>query len=159
MRYGLILDTFHGQKYSDRLEAAIAIAASFACEFQTQDSLLDLMFIGLEAYCFTVGRGVGHTEQMLEILASVQACPQRSFAALPPLVLNRASILSGCISIFLDWDQARVEFVNTLRGLGVPCLVLVITPHQQEPKGPDLLENCYRIGVDRIQEDLNQIQV
>ena len=37
------------------------------------------MFVGPEAYCFTSGRGVGHVEQMLEILASVQMCREKNF--------------------------------------------------------------------------------
>ena len=56
------------------------VAASFACTCNAE-SLLDLLFVGTEAYCFTAGRGLGHTEQMLEVLASVQVCREKSFAA------------------------------------------------------------------------------
>ncbi len=46
---------------------------------RTRIRCLDLMFVGPEAYCFTSGRGVGHIEQMLEVLASVQVCREKEF--------------------------------------------------------------------------------
>jgi len=50
----------------------VSVSASFAATVQTQDSLLDLMFVGTEAYVFTAGRGVGHVDRMLEVLAEVR---------------------------------------------------------------------------------------
>lgn len=133
VRHALVLDTFQREAYSEKLEEAIAIAASCASNFQTQESLLDLMFVGLEAYCFTAGRGVGHLDHMLEILASVQACPHQSFESLKPLVVERAELLSGCICIFLEWGNDRQELVQQLEALRVPTLVLVLgEPGQTE---------------------------
>ncbi|MEB3162997.1 MAG: DUF58 domain-containing protein [Prochlorothrix sp.] len=133
VRHALILDTFQREAYSEKLEEAIAIAASCASSFQSQESLLDLMFVGLEAYCFTAGRGVGHLDQMLEILASVQACSTQSFNSLQPLVLERADLLSGCICIFLSWDDDRQALVQQLEALRVPTLVLLLAePGQTE---------------------------
>ena len=60
----------------------MSVAASFACTLPTQESLLDLLFVGPQSYCFTAGRGVAHVEQMLEILASVRACSDQPFRAL-----------------------------------------------------------------------------
>ena len=48
VRHALILDTFQKEAYGDVFEEAISVAASFACTMGTQDSLLDLMFIGTE---------------------------------------------------------------------------------------------------------------
>ena len=126
VRHALILDTFQAEAYSQTLEEAIALAASFACSFQTQESLLDLMFVGLEAYCFTAGRGLGHTDQMLEILASVVACGDKPFSSLVPSVVERSDLLSGCICIFLQWDDDRQGLVQQLEALRIPTLVLVV---------------------------------
>ncbi len=79
VRHALILDTFSAQSQSEILEEAVSVAASFAWDFHTQESLLDLMFVGLESYCFTSGRGLGSSEQMLEILAGVTACQDKTF--------------------------------------------------------------------------------
>jgi hypothetical protein len=88
--------------------------------------LLDLLFIGPEAFCFTIGRGVAHADQMLELLASVAPSPEKSFAALEQLVVEHASSVSGCICIFLAWDEARRQLVRKLTALGVPAIVLVV---------------------------------
>ncbi|NET57502.1 MAG: hypothetical protein F6K47_15460 [Symploca sp. SIO2E6] len=136
-----ILDTFQTTAASEKLEEAIAIAASFACQVQTQESLLDLMFVGTEAYCFTTGRGVGHTEKMLEILAAVQACQDKTFDFLIPLVLNRASMLTGCICILLAWDEPRQRLVNYLQGMKIPTLVLLVSAEEGSLEQDDLLVN------------------
>ena len=53
VRQALILDTFQPESESTILEEAISIAASFACDFHTQESLLDLMFVGLQSWATT----------------------------------------------------------------------------------------------------------
>jgi hypothetical protein len=44
----------------------VSIAASLACQIQTQKFLLDSMFVGTEAYCFAAGRGLAGTDKLLE---------------------------------------------------------------------------------------------
>jgi uncharacterized protein (DUF58 family) len=127
VRHALILDTFGTLNEEDVFEEAVSIAASLAFTIQNQDSLLDLMFVGPEAYCFTSGRGVGHVEQMLEILASVQMCREKSFGALEHLVLTHAGELSGCVCVFLSWDSDRQRLVKGLLARNVPLRVLVVT--------------------------------
>jgi len=107
------------------------VAASFACAIQTQESLLDLLFVGPESYCCTAGRGLAHTDQMLEILASVRACTDHHSAALEHLVLNHISAVSGCICVLLAWDEERRRFIKKLKAVGVPLLVLIIAGHSQ----------------------------
>ena len=94
------------------------MAASFACAVLTQESLLDLLFVGAESYCFTAGRGLAHADQMLEILASVANCADKKFATLEQLVFNHVSAVSGCICVLQQWDDARKNFVKKLRALG-----------------------------------------
>jgi uncharacterized protein (DUF58 family) len=125
-RHALVLDTFTDDPRGEEFEEAVSVAASFACTIQTQESLLDLLFVGQQAYCFTSGRGLAHADQMLEILASVRACPGRAFQSLEHLVLDHAGVVSGCIFVLLAWDEARHELVRRLKMLGVPVLVLVI---------------------------------
>ena len=127
VRHALILDTFSDGELEEVFEEAVSVAASFACTIQTQESLLDLMFVGPQAYCFTSGRGLAHADQMLEILASVKVCHDKPFGSLQRLVLDHLSGLSGCICIFLAWDEARKNFVEQLKMFGIPLLVLIIT--------------------------------
>ena len=132
VRHALVLDTFTEDPHSEAFEEAVSVAASFACAIRTQESLLDLMFVGPQSYCFTAGRGLAHTDQMLEILASVRPCRDQPFGALGQLVLNHVEAVSGCIGVLLAWNEERRLFVEKLRTLGVPVLVLVVVEPGQE---------------------------
>ncbi|MGO8932057.1 MAG: DUF58 domain-containing protein [Limisphaerales bacterium] len=131
VRHALVLDTFSGHSYSEVFEEAVSVAASFACTLPTQESLLDLLFVGPQSYCVTAGRGVAHVDQMLEILASVRACTDQPFNALEHLVLSHVEVVSGCICVLVAWDEVRRSFIGKLRALGVPVWVFVIVPPGQ----------------------------
>ena len=134
VRHALVLDTFHPEPNSELFEEAVSVAASFACTIQTQESLLDLLFVGAEAYCFTAGRGLAHADQMLEILAAVNTCSEKTFSDLEQLVLNHAAAVSNCICVFLAWDEPRRRFVEKLKAGGTPVLVVVLV--NEAPKQP-----------------------
>ena len=160
-RHALILDTFLPVAASEVFEEAVSVAASLACTVQAQESLLDLMFVGPEAYCFTMGRGVGHVEQLLEILASVQPCCDRQFSSLLRLVLQHAGDLSGCLCVFVEWDASRQEFVRRLRELGVPLMVFVVTAAGAPPPEPGPMagepERFHRLEVGKVAEGLAKL--
>jgi hypothetical protein len=111
---------------SAAFEEAVSVAASFACAVGTQESLLDLMFVGPQAVCFTTGRGLGQAEQALEVLAAVQPCADKSFSVLDELVMRHAASVCGCVCLLLDWDEPRRELVRRLEARGLPVLVLVM---------------------------------
>jgi uncharacterized protein (DUF58 family) len=162
VRQALILDTFAGPERQEAFEEAVSLAASFASTIETQESLLDLMFVGPRAFCFTAGRGVAHAEQMLEILASVTLTDATTFRSLHNLVLEHTTALSGCICVFLAWDEPRRELVQLLTQLGVPVMVLVVRdaddaapldpgPLQAEP------QSLHAISVGRVAEALQKL--
>lgn len=126
VRHALVLDTFANYEHSEIFEEAVSVAASFACTIVSQESLLDLLFVGPQSFRFTAGRGLAHADQILEVLASVRVCRKESFATLETLVLNHSQAVSGCICIFLEWDAARQNFIRKLRALNLPVLVLVM---------------------------------
>jgi Protein of unknown function DUF58 len=161
-RYALVLDTFCEEPFSETFEEAISVAASFACAVRSQESLLDLLFVGTQAYCFTTGRGLAHVDQMLEILASVRACTDKSFDTLETLTLNHASAVSGCICVFLAWDESRRRFVERLKAINIPLRVVVILA--DEPKKPldpgpmrDEPENFHTLITGQIEQGLSRI--
>lgn len=163
MRHALVLDTFSEEPNSEVLEEAVSIAASFACTFMTQESLLDLLFVGNQTYCFTAGRGLAHADQMLEILASVKHCADKKFESLEHHVLNHVSGLSGCICVLLHWDEARRKLVEKLKALGVPLMVLVIVPPGGGISGAggplrDALGTLHVLEVGKIEEGLRQLK-
>jgi uncharacterized protein (DUF58 family) len=159
MRHALILDTFTDRPHSEGFEEAVSVAASFACTVLTQESLLDLLFVGPQAYCLTAGRGLAHADQMLEILAAVRPCLEQPFGALESLVLNHVTGVSGCICVLLAWDEPRRALVKKLKSLGLPVLVLVVLeklgikpldpgPMRDEP------DRLHALEIGRIEEQL-----
>jgi len=134
-RHALILDTFAREE--DRVfEEALSVASSFLTQVETNDSLLDLMFIGTEAYCFTTGRSMGQAEKALEVIACARPCADKTMRSLEELVFNRAALLSSCICVLLAWDAERQDFVRKLKGFGIPVKVILV----REPAGQVLVE-------------------
>jgi uncharacterized protein (DUF58 family) len=156
VRHALVLDTFDEEPNSEVLEEAVSVAASFACTMLTQESLLDLLFVGNESYCFTAGRGLAHADQMLEILASVKNCADQPFVNLENLVLKHISAVSGCICIFQKWDAARKQFIEKLKSLNVPLLILVVVP----PGGKisDTEDDLHVLEIGKIEEALAKLK-
>lgn len=126
-RHALILDTFAGGDRAIEFEEAVSIASSLACTVNTQECLLDLMFVGAESYIYTAGRGQMTTGNLLEVLAGVQLCAAKPFRTLQVAVTARRGLLTGSICILLAWDETRREFIRMLRALGVPVMVLVVS--------------------------------
>jgi uncharacterized protein (DUF58 family) len=153
VRHALVLDTFTSHAGDPVFEEAVSVAASVAISMQTQESLLDLMFVGPEAYCFTAGRGVAHTEQLLEVLACVGPCRDKPFRALHHAVLDRHDALSGCVCVLLGWDDARQELVRQLEALGTPTRVLVVGRRETLDRLA-LPGHVHRLEVGRIAEGL-----
>ena len=162
VRHALVLDTFDNEPNSELLEEAVSVAASFACTVLTQESLLDLLFVGNQSYCFTAGRGLAHVDQMLEILASVKNCADKHFETLEQLVLNHVSAVSGCVCVLQRWDDARQHLARTLRALGIPLLVLVVArPGEKKPDaGPlrDEPENFHVLEIGQIEKQLAELK-
>lgn len=162
IRHALVLDTFCEAADDARFEEAVAVAASFACTVPDQDSLLDLLFVGPHTVCVTTGRGVGHEQQMLEVLAAVKPCRESKLEALRSLVMQHHEALSGCVLVFLDWDEPRRQVVRQLRMVRVPTLVMVIVPPRTAEtfdRGPagDQPDRLLVLESGRVGEGLQQL--
>lgn len=162
VRHALVLDTFEPNGETDVFEGAVSVAASFVDAFLTQEALLDLMFVEDRAYCFSCGRGLSNTGRMLEILANVTACRDKSFESLWPTVFENAGRLSGCLCVFLQWDDPRQAFVRQLKGFHLPLQVLVIRDAEAKDEldpGPmqDMPEAFHVLKTDALEEGLATI--
>jgi uncharacterized protein (DUF58 family) len=135
-RHALILDTFAAAAEERSFEEAVAIAASFAYTIDTQDCLLDLMFVGAETYTYTAGRGQLQTATLLEVLAGVQPCGDKPFRVLHDAALAKRGALSGCICILVRWDAERRAFIDALHASGVATRVLVVSEREIPDRPP-----------------------
>jgi uncharacterized protein (DUF58 family) len=126
VRRALLLDTFVGDAPAEQFEAAVSVAASIAASEQQNETLLDLMFAGLQTYCFTTGRGVDQLPHLLEILAAVQASEEGSFEHLRQAVLKRIELCSNLVCVLMHWDRTRQDFIKQLRARGMPVVVFLL---------------------------------
>jgi uncharacterized protein (DUF58 family) len=161
VRQALILDTFLEKPDNEIFEEAVSVAASFALSLNSQESLLDLLFVGTEAICVTAGHGVAQVDHMLEILASVQPCTSHRFVELEEIVLRQIARVSGCVCIFLKWDEDRKTLVEQMSSLGIPQIVIVLKrPGERAPKielKNDRFARVHVIELDKVQEGLSRI--
>jgi uncharacterized protein (DUF58 family) len=126
VRRALLLDTFVGDAAPEQFEAAVSVAASIAVNERQNEALLDLMFVGLQAYCFTAGRGVDQLPHLQEILAGVQSSSEGSFVQLQQAVLARAGLCSSLVCVLMHWDQARQDFIKQLLAHDLPVAVFLL---------------------------------
>ena len=96
---------------------------------KTKDALLDLMFVGSEAFSFTAGRNLVMDYRMLEVLAAVNRCTDESFDALEIAVMKRLPLFSACVVILQSWDKKRMDFISKLAVGNVPVKMILLMEH------------------------------
>jgi uncharacterized protein (DUF58 family) len=141
-RHALVLDTGSARGEDAAFEEAVALAASFVYTIDTQDCLLDLLFVGGAAYpedpslrAYTAGRGQMRAEHMLEVLAGVGTSLPGEFGVLARTVFARRATLSSVIAIFVGWDDERARLVASLRGEGFEVRALLLREGGDAPPG------------------------
>lgn len=134
VRHAIALDTFTNTDYCEKFEEAVSVTSSIALSYKTQDAILDLMFVGPQIYCFTTGRGLSQTEKILQILATVQTCTDKSFEVLKNSIMERVTLLSSCICVFIEWDDERRNLINKLVKHNIPLKVFLITDPNADKK-------------------------
>ena len=155
VRRALLLDTFAGDAAVEQFEAAVSVAASIAVSEQQNEALLDLMFVGLQTYCFTAGRGVDQLPHLLEILAAVQPGEKDSFAQLRQAVLARAGLCSNLFCVLMHWDQTRQDFIKQLLGRGLPIAVFLLHDGSlTKAQCVNKLEHFYLLNYHHLAEQL-----
>lgn len=162
VRQGLVLDTFLANGSAQIFEDAVSLAASFAHTLTrgSFDSLLDLMFVGARAYRFTTGRGVAQPETMLEVLACVEPCRDKSFQILRDLVQRHAGETSGLICIFVKWDDQRRALLEHLLAAALPVYVFMVQQGSEAvDPGAAISASCRFVNLNcgSIQEQLDQL--
>ena len=136
-RHALVLDTGGARGEDAAFEDAVAIAASFVYTIDTQECLLDLLFVGGELRHLVAGRGQLHAEQMLEALAGVGPSEPGAFEPLARAVLASRAQLTSCVLVLVEWDAARRRLAETLAagGIEVRC-VLACAPGRAPRDAP-----------------------
>lgn len=124
-RYALVLDTF-AAGHEWEFEEAVSVAASFVAEIDTEEVMLDLMFLGHQEHVITAGRGLADSLKLLEALAAVTMAEDENFSALSRLISRHGGDLSACICVFTGWSESRAEFLHGLDALGLTTISIVV---------------------------------
>lgn len=125
-RHALVLDTGAAGE-TEAFEEAVSIAASFVYTIDTQESLLDLVFVAGEPECHTAGRGEASNVHLLEILAGLAPTQPAVFEQLARAVLSMRSTLSSAVLVLLAWDEPRRQLVSALTASGLGVRVLLVS--------------------------------
>jgi uncharacterized protein (DUF58 family) len=131
-RVALVLDTFvPPQRRAGRdgfadLEAAISLSAAVADTLSRGEYLIDLFAAGPELYVFRAGRHTAHFENILEIVACVEACRRNPFETIAPALADELTNISTVIGVFLDWDASRRQLARTAVESGCSVKLLIV---------------------------------
>ncbi|MGH7603973.1 MAG: DUF58 domain-containing protein, partial [Gemmatimonadaceae bacterium] len=133
-RHALVLDTGGAHGEDAAFEDAVAIAASFVYTIDTQECLLDLLFVGGELRHLVAGRGQLHAEQMLEALAGVSPSEPAAFEPLAHAVLAARAQLSSCVLVLVAWDAERRRLAETLAASGIEVRCILACAPERAPR-------------------------
>ena len=141
IRVAVVLDTHIAAPMAganESFERAISTCAAVAEAISRQDYLIDLMAAGPNLYHLTAGRSLAYLDQILDILACVDASPEEPFAVLEPEILENLAQITTVVCIFLDWTESRRAFALRLvsQGAAVKGIIVRDGPCSLDP-GPD----------------------
>lgn len=142
-RIALIVDTFVEPRrtrppegYED-LEAAISLTAAVADGLSGGEYLIDIFAAGDNLYVFRAGRHTAHLENILEILACVEASHKDAFDEVSSAIVHELDNISTTICVFLKWDDQRRALVEQIREAGC-ALKLLMVCNEGEQVGVDI---------------------
>jgi len=135
-RHALVLDTASARGEDATFEDAVSLAASFVYTVDTQECLLDLLFVGAgdgAVHAHTAGRGQMQPAHLLEVLAAAAPSDAAAIPALERAVAARRDGVSSLILILLAWDEPRRRLAAALRGAGAELRILLVCPEGEVP--------------------------
>ncbi len=162
VHHALIVDTFQTEAHSAIFEEAISVAVSYLMQDNPEESLLDIIFSSQKPQCITVGKGLEQREKIIETLAMIAPCREHSINTLNPILQTRISRLSGCICIFLNFEETRQKFLKNLIQSGIPTKTIILCQKKNEQYEVadyfrSLQSNIHFISMGQIQQDLLKI--
>jgi len=124
-----------GEGAGESFERAVSVCAAVSDYMARQDYLVDIFAAGPNLYHLTAGRSLAYLDQILDILACVEANPAEPFEVLEPELMENLERITSVICIFLDWNAARQEFVQKLHEQGAGAKVIIVrdTPCTLDP--------------------------
>lgn len=119
----------------DAFERAVSVCASVSDYMARQDYLVDIFAAGPQLYHLTAGRSLAYLDQILDILACVEANVNEPFDVIEPEILEHLSKITTIICVFLDWNENRRIFAGKLilQGAGLKIIIVRDLPCTLDP--------------------------
>jgi uncharacterized protein (DUF58 family) len=129
-RIALVLDTFVPAKASPSaqrsFEAAVSVLASIADHYSRSEFVVDILAAGPEVYEVSAGRSLAYLDNILDVLAGLEPCPDAPFAAIGPTLFDKLARITTVVAVLQDWDEARESFLREVKALGTAVHVIVV---------------------------------
>jgi len=129
-RVGLTLDTFipssARRKRRYPLQASVRLAASVAEALSRGETLINVFAAGPELYTFEAGRHTAHLENVLEILACIDACRESPYDRLGAAIADQLDRISAMVCIFLDWDHPQRDLARMVIESGCHLKLIIV---------------------------------
>ena len=107
-------------------ERAISMTAAVSDFMARSDYLVDLFAAGPELHPLTTGHGTAFLDDILDLLACVDAQDTEEFATLEQALMEYLSQITIIVCVLLDWDDVRQGFVERLQAQGAGVKVLIV---------------------------------
>lgn len=119
----------------DPVEAALSLAASIADALSVTERVLELLVAGPNLFRFVSAGRIGYLEEVLDILAGIEASTKDPLAQLSPVLFEEIQLIQSVCLLFTVWDSQRAELVKNLEMWGVGLKPILVTPNGVRPEG------------------------
>ena len=131
LRAAVIMDTHApppapGLPPPPAFERAVSTAAAVSDYMARSEYLVDLFAAGPDLHRLTTGHGTAYLDDILDLLACVDASDAEDFATLEQALLEFLSQITLVVCVLLDWDAVREGFVERLREQGAGVKVVIV---------------------------------
>ena len=133
LRAAIVLDTnvprvsgeFAPRRCED-FERAVSLCAACGDYLNRADYLVDILAAGPKLHHLMAGRGLISLDQMLDILAGVEADASGHWDELESALSVHGEQIASVVCLFLDWDETRRAFAATLLENGSALKIVVV---------------------------------
>jgi uncharacterized protein (DUF58 family) len=129
-RIAIILDTFVRRRPRPEdvrvFESAISVVASIADFFSRSEYVVDILAAGPDLYEVSAGRSLAYLENILDVLACLEACPDPPFETIGPALFEKLGQITTVVAVLQDWDPARERFLRQVKALGTAVRIVVV---------------------------------
>lgn len=107
-------------------EAGISLGAAVADALSRQEYVVDLFAVGPDVYHLQAGRSLGYLDDILDVLACIEPCPENPFLRLGPALGEAVRQISTAVVVLLDWDEPRRAFARFLEEHGAETKLFLV---------------------------------